>query len=101
MEASLANRSLVVIATVAVASTMGLTSVISLLKPGNNSISEVSISESFVLPEKKHWTKIPAKGWNEVLKEDREFREKLRKDNTEWKKMKSDFLKLKNFFSWK
>jgi hypothetical protein len=39
-------------ATVAVASTMGLTSVISDLKPGNNSISLVSISESLPLPEK-------------------------------------------------
>ena len=52
MEVLLANRSLVVMATVAVASTMGLTSVISLLKPGNNSISLVSISESLPLPEK-------------------------------------------------
>ena len=31
--------------------------------------------------KKKHWTEIPAKGWNEVLKEDREFRKKLREKN--------------------
>ena len=56
--------------------------------------------------KKKHWTEIPAKGWNEVLKEDREFRKKLREKNikeknTEWDKMKRDLKRLKNFFSGK
>jgi len=54
------------------------------------------------MAEKKHWTKIPAKGWNQALKEDREFRKilrekNIREKNTEWDKIKRDLKRLKDF----
>jgi len=47
-----ASLSLVLIVTLACASTIGLIDCILLLNPGNNSTSDVSISPSFAVPEK-------------------------------------------------